>query len=136
MIPEVQLFIDTWAAKSAAKQEALAAVGAAKFAELDGKDATALWQTVAEKGFSEGEEGRLYAEALAIAERYVKEHADEFVSFEAFVNPESHETLVKLIGLLDKEGRPEEAAKLTMFELVRFERQHIGQAMKAVVRKV
>ena len=133
----VQAFLNTWAAKSAAKQEALIAVGAAKFAEQDGrpKDADKQWAIVAAKGIN-GDEGRLYAEALAIAEAYVAEHPEQFAGFEGYVNPDDHGLLVELTGLMGKRGRKEEEAKLTMFELVRFERQHIGQATRAVARKV
>jgi len=135
MDADVQAFIDKWAEKSAAKRELMVALGEAKLADYEGRDADARkhWATVEAKGMH-GHEGKAYAEAFALAEAYVAGHPDQFISFESYVNPESHDMLVKLCGVMGKAGRYEEEAKLQMFELVRFERQHIGQAMQVVVR--
>lgn len=147
MNAEVQAFIDKWAEKSAAKAEVLVALGAAK--QFDWKAENALtdkeakqhsaaaseqWGIVESRGIH-GDEGRLYEEALALAEAYVESHPEQFISFEDYVHPDNHDLLVQLIATMSKAGRPEEAAKLTMFELTRFERKNITQAIKVGIRK-
>lgn len=135
MHPDVQHFLDAWQAKSAAKQEALVAVGAAKFADFDGRpeDAAEQWAIVEAKGFSHGEEGRLYAEAVTIAEAYVKAHPDEFKEYE---EPEGgHEGIVKLVTALRRSGFLEASTKLVMYELATYERQQIGGTTQVVKRK-
>lgn len=134
MDKEVQDFITAWENKSTSKALALEAIGEAKIAELRGEDATSLWQLADSKGRAEGDEGRYYDEAFSIAEAYVNGHPEVFSSFERLVNPDDHEILVTLINTFREHGREEEATQLTMFELVRFERQQIGGALRAVVR--
>lgn len=138
MNAEVQAFVDKWAEKTAAKYDSLEAVGEAKLAELKGDDkkAKAAWKVVEKRGFTQGDEGDLYGAAYDLAEAYVDGHPAEFASFEQWVSPDGggHETLVRLIDTLREHGREEEAAKLTMFELVRFERQQIGGEVRAKVR--
>lgn len=147
MNAEVQAYIDKWAEKTAAKAEALAALGAAKLADWNAEnaltdsdrkkyeqEAAAHWDVVIKRGMK-GEEGRLYAEAFALAEAYVAAHPEQFASFEQYVNPDDHDLLVTLASAMSTAGRKEEQAKLTMFELVRFERKNVTQAMQAVVRK-
>jgi hypothetical protein len=146
MDPAVQAFKDKWAEKSAAKQESLVATGYAKLAEhnadvaLEDTDrarylaeADQHWAVVATRGHA-GAEGKLEAEAFAMAEEYVDAHPEQFASFERYVNPDDHDLLVTLITALSKNGREEEALKLTMFELARFERQHFGQRLQAVAK--
>lgn len=146
MNAEVQAFIDKWAEKSASKAAAMSALGSAKLADwkaeqalTDGErqrysaEAADYWQAVVNRGMK-GDEGRLYDEAYALAEAYLDAHPEQFVSFERYVNPDDHDLLVTLITALSKSGRAEEAAKLTMFELVRFERQHFGQRLQAVAK--
>src|SRR5690606_10388687 len=127
MDPEVQAFLDKWAEKSAAKADVLVALGAAKLADHKAKNALTAqeqevheaesarqWAIVEARGIQSGDEGRLYDEAYAIAEAYVDSHPQMFVSFERFVNPDDHDLLVTLTTAMSKDGRVEEAAKLTM----------------------
>lgn len=143
MDADVQAFVDKWAEKSAAKAVTLAALGAAKQADYKASvaetpEARARWEAksaeqwaiVESSGINGGEEGRLYDEAFALAEAYVAAHPEQFASFSAY-----DFDLVHAIATAFKlQGRKEEAAKITMFELVTFERQHIGQAVKVEKR--
>ena len=134
MNTDVQAFVDKWAEKTAAKQDVLDALGQAKAYEAQGIDASGEWAIVEKRGIN-GDEGRLYEEAVAIAEAYVTAHPEQFVMFEDLVASERHGDLVEVMSALRERRREEEVAKLTMFELVRFERQHIGQAMQVVTRR-
>lgn len=148
MNEEVQAFVDKWAEKSAAKADVLVALGAAKLADHKAEnaltdeernrhaaEAETQWAIVEARGFKSGDEGRLYNEALALAEAYVEAHPEQFVSFEPLINPEGKKYLVQLIGLAGKNGRAEDAAKLTMLELASFERDNFSAALEAKVRK-
>ena len=127
MDPEVQAFIDKMAEKAEAKAASLAAVGAAKLAEAEGRDAASHWQTVAEEGFREGREGRLHAELQAMADAYVAAHPEFFVAFRS-MDPDG---LAIMVNSMRDLGMLEEATKLTMFERASFERQDIGSRIKA-----
>lgn len=129
----VQAFKDKMAEKQRHKGVALAAAGQAKKAELDGQDASSLWETVATEGI-DGLEGKCMAEAQAMADAYVEAHPEKFVAFEQYLTPEGNEQLVRLIGALGKSGMEEAALELTMFELAKFERQSFGVAPQATVR--
>lgn len=157
MDPAVQAFIDKWAEKSAAKQVVLAALGAAKLADwkaenaltpADAKphlaEAERQWAIVEARGARSGDEGRAYDEAFALAEAFVEAHPELVAVGAAFVAPDDatadekntkHQLLVTLIAEAGKRGDVELATKLTMFELVSFERQHIGQALAVKVRR-
>lgn len=134
MDAEVQDFIDKQAEKSAAKERALTALGAAKLAELRGEDSAAHRAIHAAEGFATGNEGRLHIELQEMADAYVAAHPEFFVAFDGFATPEKQGDLVTLISVLRDQGLVEEVAKLTMFELARFERQNIGAVMRAQVR--
>lgn len=135
MDADVQAFLDKWEEKKAAKAEALKAAGEARLAEYEGRDSDAArhWAIVESRGIK-GDEGRLQAEAFAMAEAYVDSHPQMFVSFESMVNPDDHSALVTLCGVMGKMGRKEDEAKLMMFEMTRFERQHIGQRFQVAVK--
>ena len=149
MDAEVQQFIDLWKLKSEAKEHLLIALGAAKLADYNAsqaltpgvkdaylKEAEAHWNEVERLGITSGEEGKYYQQAFDVAQEYVDSHPKMFASYEYYVTPEGHNTLHTLISALSTRGDTEAMTKLVMFELVRFERQHIGQATHAVVRKV
>jgi GNAT superfamily N-acetyltransferase len=157
MDAQVHEFLDKWAEKSTAKQEALAATGAAKLAEWKAEDAAnpadakryqdeadGQWAIVAARGFQSGDEGRFYNEALALADAYVDAHPELVGVGSAFVAPEDasaeeknskHDLLVTLIAEAGKRGDVELAARLTMFELASFERKHIGAAVAVKSRR-
>jgi len=149
MDPAVQAFNDKWAEKSAAKQESLEATGAARLAEwkadqaltaderaVHEAEAERQWGIVEARGFASGDEGRLYNEALDLAEGYVDSHPELDAMFGRYVTGDSKDQdfLVKLISVMRKTGRDDEADALTMFELARFERRNYTAAMQAVVR--
>lgn len=133
MNAEVQAFVDKMAAKSAAKARVMEALGKARLAELQGEDATEHWDVVASQGL-EGVEGVAYRAAFETAEAYVTAHPEQFAFLEPYVSPERHGELVDLATVFRERGLDEEATKVTMFELVRFERQSIGAETKAKVR--
>lgn len=142
MDAEVQAFIDKQAEKAAHKEAVMVALGEAKLAEWQGRDASAYWDTVISRGIN-GDEGKAFAEMAEMAEAYVAAHEAEFAAFEHFVvsdNPtladEGHRKLVALIDNLRQTGSDELCAKLTMFELVRFERQNIGGEAHIRVRRM
>lgn len=162
----VQAFKDKMAEKAAAKQKTLAAVGEAKLAEYkafvaehgrepaakEGQNlpdelrawadshpvaaAAPFWDTVAEYGIKDGEEGKAFAEMQAMADAYVKAHPEQFVNVQEYVKTGGSDEIVKLISLMSKAGMEEEELKLTMFELANFERQQIGVVTQAQVRIV
>lgn len=130
MDSQVQAFKDKMAEKAEAKQKVMAAVG-----EKD-------WKAVATHGIS-GKEGQLFAEAEQIAKDYVANNEAQFAMAASYSDPvqsadenglTGHDKLVSLIDLFSKAGDEESALKLTMFELVKFERQEIGVTHRAKVR--
>ena len=134
MDPAVQAFKDKKAEKAAVKAEVLAALGRAKLAEAKGQDASADWAIVEREGFRSGTEGRLHNELQQMADAFVEAHPELFANVEHLVNPEGHHRLVRMISIFRQEGLEEEALRLEMFERARFERQEIGQAIRAKVR--
>lgn len=134
MDADVQAFKDALTAKASAKDAALACVGAAKLAELNGKASEALWETVAAQGI-DGAEGEAMQQAQQIADAYVAAHPEEFAAVQQYVNPQGHENIVRLIDAFRDAGMEEAVLKMTMFELVSFERQQIGVTPRATVRR-
>lgn len=135
MDPAVQAFKDKMAEKAAAKQKALAAAGEARFVELQGRDASAFWDVVADYGI-DGAEGRAFAEMQHMADAYVEANPGQFTAVEHLVTPEGNEQLVLMIAALGKAGQEEYALKLTMFELATFDRQQFGVTPKPALRLV
>ena len=141
MEPEVQEFIDTWAAKTAVKAEVMAAVGERHLALLHGRDTGPFDKVIAVRGFAEGDEGKLQAKCQQLADDFVRDHPEQFAPYEEFVytNPDEDgmtgvDRLVVLITGLRRAKLIEQAAKLTMFEMARFERPHIGATARPVLR--
>lgn len=121
MDAQVQAFKDAMAAKAEAKAKVMEAVGKGD------------WATVESQGIR-GAEGKAMAEAQAIADKYVKDNAEQFAQVADYATTDEQSQLVTLIDLMSKAGMEEAALKLTMFELARFERQEIGAQAKAKVR--
>lgn len=126
MDAEVQAYIDKLAEKSAAKEEVMAAIGQARLAEHEGRDASSYWQIVETKGMS-GIEGQLHQELQDLADAYVLAHPETFASFEAlFASEEGQDALVASISLWRETGMEEQAALATIWERARFNRKSIG----------
>lgn len=131
MDPQVQAFKDKMAEKAAVKNDkVLPAVAAGD------------WATVAKEGIN-GTEGKLFAEAEAIAKKFVADKPDTFAIVAAHSDPSQpldekglsgHDKLVGLIDLFRQAGDDESATLLTMYELAKFERQQIGVQTRAKVR--
>ena len=151
----VQRFIETQAEKSRVKQSVMEAVGKRIWhaSQAEGDDAYAKGQAskveeldefIAANGNATGKEGELAASMMEQAEAFVAAHAAMFALLEPMVQDgettdpatglTGHDRLVRLISALSSQGMVEEVATLTMFELVKFERQHIGATNRAKLR--
>lgn len=115
--------------KAASKAKALDAAGKARLADLHGKNSSKHWSDVERHGIA-GEEGRLEAEARAVAEAYIEAHPERFVLCE----DKSREECVKLVDAYRQAGLDEEVLAVEMWLQARFERQiatgaaHLGKA--------
>lgn len=134
MSTETEQFRQLLVEKSEAKAKVLIAVGAAKVADPDSREAADAWAIVAEQGIDGGVEGEKMAALQALADSYVTDHPELFVTFEPYANPDGHEQLVTMVSILRESGFEDEATLATMFELARFKRQQIGVVTKAEVR--
>lgn len=148
MHPDVQAFKDALEAKRAVKAEVMVALGNAKYADYQAeigdahgedtskyrKQADEQWAIVEAKGMA-GEEGRLFAEMQALADRFVAENPGLFTEYEHLV-PDGLASIVTLTTAVRRAGFEEASLRLMMFELARFERQQIGGEVKAKARLV
>ncbi len=97
MDKDVQAFKDKMAEKAAAKEKVMEALGAARLAESQGKDASKFWEVVAEQGIK-GVEGKAMAEAQKLADAYVQAHPEQFALLADQVTPEMQAFLQAQIG--------------------------------------
>lgn len=111
--------------KRDAKAKALEAAGKARLEEAKGKNADKHWKVVEEHGFT-GHEGRLEAEAKAVAEAYIEAHPERFVLCEG----KSREDCVRLIDAYRQAGLPEEVLLVEMWLQAKFERQSVVGAAR------
>lgn len=132
-IPELAEFRQLAAEKSAAKELALDAVGRAKLAESQGKDASAEWAIVAHQGLS-GVEGEKFAAMQSLADATVEAHPELFAHLESYANPAGQDHLVKMASAFRVLGLEDEKTAVTMFELAHFERKQIGVVTQAQMR--
>ena len=130
MSAETEAFRTVWAEKSAAKERVMEALGRAKLAERDGKSAAADWKIVADQGMTTGVEGMKQAEAQAMADGLFTNHPELFT----FFTDKTVEQLCTLADAYRAMGLEDDLTLLTMYELARFERQHIGGTVKARIR--
>lgn len=121
MNADVQAFKDKMAEKAAAKAKVMVAIGKGD------------WTTVTAEGLT-GTEGKAMADLQKMADTYVNAHPEQFTAVEGSVSSDGHDHIVKMIDIFYGAGMEEEALKMTMFELAKFERQQIGVATRAKVR--
>lgn len=129
-IPEVQQFRDIWAAKVAAKEKVMAALGQALIFDRDGVPSDSEWAIVEAQGMASGVEGKKQAEAQKLCDDLYLAHPEYFSTLEG----KDSEQIVTLIDLYLKAGLEDDATLATMYELAKFERQQIGAKLTARVR--
>lgn len=132
MIPELETFKQLMAEKAAAKELTMKALGEAKIAEWNGKDATKAWADVEKYGMS-GVEGEKAAAMQKLADEIVDGHPDLFAMLRMYV-PDGGDELVKIAGAFSAAGQEDQALLVTIFELASFERQEFGVTTRAKVR--
>jgi hypothetical protein len=129
MNTELEKIRDTWAKKTEAKAKALAAAGEARLAEKEGRDPAAFWNTWERNGI-EGQEKRLSDEHLALADKYVADHPEEFTEYEN----KTLEELVGAVSVLRAAGMDEAVQRIEVWLRHHFEPQNIGGEVRARVR--
>ena len=140
-IPELQEFRDLMAAKAEAKNgHVMPALGRARLAESQGRDASADWAIVEEYGMS-GVEGQKMVAMQALADKVVADHPELFALFGDLANqtPDAEgntgqDKLVLMISALRAAGQEDAVTAASMFELAKFERQEIGVVTRAALR--
>jgi hypothetical protein len=135
MNAELQAYQDKIDEKRGHKNAMLVALGQAKLAEQEGRqaDADAAWAIVVSRGMG-GDEGKCHDALQEMADAYVDAHPEQFAAFEQYANPEGKDKLVQLIASLGKAGLKEEALKLIIFERSRFERVKVAPAVQMRTR--
>jgi hypothetical protein len=144
MNTEIEAFVDKKREKREAKARSLAALGEAKAAEAEGRDASSAWAAVAAQGHTTGIEGQCDKELQAMADAYVAAHPDDYAFFERFVRPDgtadeqekAQDALVGMINTFRRAGDTESQVKAEMFELARFPRKNIGARSHIAYRGV
>ncbi len=144
MEKQLEAFIAKKKEKAEAKAKSLAAVGEARLAESEGRNADEAWAVVAEFGFAEGLEGKCHAELQQMADDYVSKNAGLYEFFERFIRPDgtpqeqeaAHDALVGLINTFRRAGDTESQIKAEMFELARFPRKNIGSQAHIEYRRI
>lgn len=133
MDSELTAIRDAWKRKTEAKARVMAAVGEAKLAELEHRDADAAiaWGVVATNGFNGGTEGEAEAEARALADAYVESRPDLFRFYEAF----SEDDCVRLLEGFRDSGNEEGVWRTQCWLWFRFPKKHIGGRGEAQVRR-
>jgi hypothetical protein len=139
-------FRAAWAAGSEAKAAVMAALGEAKLAEKEGRDADAAkaWKVVETQGMTSGFEGQKKALARAIADAWVDANPDAVQDIKGIgkayqiTNPglrlTDQQALVPYVDVLRAAGQVDKLAEVEMYLLSAFEPQHIGGRVQATVR--
>lgn len=132
MNAELQAIKDAHDAANEAKHKSLVAVGEAKLAEKEGRqaDADKAWAIVAKQGFSSGIEGQKRKEAVSLSDAYVDAHPDEFTIYRDM----EEDDLVHTLEVLRDGGLTEAWWRVQVWLFHRFEPRHIGGPLKGVVR--
>lgn len=137
-------FRQAWDEAGVAKGKVMRALGRAKLAEKEGRDANPDWDEVVAQGFKSGEEGRLKALARSVADEWFDANPAKVAEFEETarayqrLNPDLHLTdqqaLAPYADILRAAGRLDELAEVEMYLMSKFEPQHVGGRAKAQVR--
>lgn len=130
-LPEVERFRALWAEKTAEKDVAMTAYQRMRLARKEGRDSDAKADEAEgdEHGWV-GREGALYREAEQLCIDLVRDHPEYFALFE----DKTQEQIVLLVDAFRAAGLKDDEDLATMYELGKWERQHVGGAVKARVR--
>jgi len=127
MSTELQQFRNLWAARTEVSALSKAALGQALIDSLKGVKSDAR----ADHEAQEAERIKREQAAYDVAEAYVNAN---IATLDPFLGEMNIEQLVTLIDAFRKVGDEDAATRITMYELVKNERQRIGGALQVAVR--